>query len=70
MYQEVQNLDISIALNLCRSFMVAAENEMPYICSTLEFNPSAERPYPEWEGEFDEDMDLTFGIGHSIRNKI
>lgn len=52
-----------------KSFMVAAEGEIPYIYSTLEFDTSAENKYPEWKGEFDKDMDLTFGIGHSIKTE-
>lgn len=52
-----------------RGFLVAVEREIPYIYSSLEFNPLAEIQCPEWRGDFDSEMDLTFGIGHSIKTK-
>ena len=52
-----------------KSFLVAVEKEIPYIYSTLEYDPNAENNYPEWTGDFNSQMDLTFGIGHSIKTQ-
>ena len=52
-----------------KDFMIVAENNIPYIYSTKQYNPKAKNPYPEWTGVFDSSMDLTFGIGHSIKTE-
>ena len=52
-----------------KDYIIAAENKIPYIYSTKQYKPRAEIKYPEWKGKFDNSMDLTFGIGHSIQTE-
>jgi len=48
-------------------FMLKAELYVPYIHSTLQEDKS-QYGYKKWTGGFDSTMDLTFGIGHSIKS--